>query len=662
MKHKIKQALKCVTPTFYMRHFFKVEDDTGYSKAIRKASRRCKYQRTKVRQYGDLLSNISIDIRPGQRFQSWIDEDYLLENLNRVVCNLPPDYDLVVNHSLAELRAMWQGDGKLRQTELKMLDAVEDYIRRVVDCIDSKSGEGDDQLSFTRDVFERMANHKASTLDEGLQRILFWSSMFWQSGHRLMGLGRLDMVLQGLSYPSEEDAVASISDFMRVLHEHYELKSDAMLGDTGQIILLGGVDRDGNKFENELTHLFIRAMHEVRLPDPKLMLRVTEDTSPDLLKEAVDCISTGIGCPILANDDVMIPALVKFGYDLEDARNYAVSACWEPLVLGRSFEQNNLGAINYAEALYQLLSSDEGQSLSSYEECLQAFLAALERQYASTVSVLDSLRWEPDPLLTLFYRDCAASDKDVSQGGAKYSNFGINNLGMKNAVDSLLNLKHRVFCDEPSLTLQDARASLIANYESHEEEQEILSEDKYFGREDEEAIVLVNLLTRHAQQGLGDYRNRFGGKLKWGHSSSNYLLIGAKTGPTLDGRRASEPLGVHISAPEGVSYTELVMFASRLDCDGQASNGNVVDFFVSPSLIQDNMDRFVRFVQGAILAGFFEMQMNVVSSSTLIEAKKNPEAYPDLIVRVWGFSAYFKDLSDDYQDLLIRRALESERA
>ncbi|MBR2804409.1 MAG: hypothetical protein IKE20_04605, partial [Eggerthellaceae bacterium] len=326
MKKQLKKALIHAMPAFYIRHVRKNQGATGYDQALRKADRLCGYQRDKARQYGDLLSSISINIRSGQRFQSWIDEDYLFENLNRVVCNLPPDYDLVVNRSLAELRAMWQGDGKLRQTELQMLDAVEGYVKRVIDGIDAKAGEGDDQLAFTRGVFERMANHKASTLVEGLQRILFWSSMFWQSGHRLMGLGRLDMVLQGLSYPSEEDAVASISDFLRVLHEHYEFKSDAMTGDTGQIVLLGGVDCDGNKFENELTHLFIRAMHEVRLPDPKLMLRVTEDTSPDLLKEAVDCISTGIGCPILANDDVMIPALVKFGYDLEDARNYVVSA------------------------------------------------------------------------------------------------------------------------------------------------------------------------------------------------------------------------------------------------------------------------------------------------------------------------------------------------
>ena len=54
------------------------------------------------------------------------------------------------------------------------------------------------------------------------------------------------------------------------------------------------------------------------------------------------------------------------------------------------------------------------------------------------------------------------------------------------------------------------------------------------------------------------------------------------------------------------------------------------------------------------------MQMNLLDSKTLINAKANPEKYRGLIVRVWGFSAYFNDLPDSYKDLLIERALAAE--
>ena len=129
---------------------------------------------------------------------------------------------------------------------------------------------------------------------------------------------------------------------------------------------------------------------------------------------------------------------------------------------------------------------------------------------------------------------------------------------------------------------------------------------------------------------------------------------------SFDGRKYGEPFEVHISSDSSNAYTELVNFASKLDYNNNRFNGNVVDFFVSPNFIEDNFTKFVEFIMMSIKVGFFEMQMNVVSSRVLIEARKKPEKFPNLIVRVWGFSAYFKDLPDDYKDYLIERAIKSE--
>lgn len=45
-----------------------------------------------------------------------------------------------------------------------------------------------------------------------------------------------------------------------------------------------------------------------------------------------------------------------------------------------------------------------------------------------------------------------------------------------------------------------------------------------------------------------------------------------------------------------------------------------------------------------------------MDKATLVDAKAHPEKYPNLIVRVWGFSAYFNDLPESFKDNLIRRA------
>ena len=54
------------------------------------------------------------------------------------------------------------------------------------------------------------------------------------------------------------------------------------------------------------------------------------------------------------------------------------------------------------------------------------------------------------------------------------------------------------------------------------------------------------------------------------------------------------------------------------------------------------------------------MQINVIDSKTLLKAKDNPELYKNLIVRVWGFSAYYNDLPEEYKNLLIERARQAE--
>ena len=117
---------------------------------------------------------------------------------------------------------------------------------------------------------------------------------------------------------------------------------------------------------------------------------------------------------------------------------------------------------------------------------------------------------------------------------------------------------------------------------------------------------------------------------------------------------------MHISLDDNKDYTEIMRFASKLDYSESRFNGNVVDLMVTPNFINKNFDKFLDYLILSLDMGVFQIQLNVVDSKTLIDAKENPEKYPNLIVRVWGFSAYFKDLPESYQDVLIKRAIENE--
>jgi len=49
------------------------------------------------------------------------------------------------------------------------------------------------------------------------------------------------------------------------------------------------------------------------------------------------------------------------------------------------------------------------------------------------------------------------------------------------------------------------------------------------------------------------------------------------------------------------------------------------------------------------------MNLNVLSREQVLEAHADPDKYPDLIVRVTGFSAYFRMLSKDFRQLVVDR-------
>jgi formate C-acetyltransferase len=54
--------------------------------------------------------------------------------------------------------------------------------------------------------------------------------------------------------------------------------------------------------------------------------------------------------------------------------------------------------------------------------------------------------------------------------------------------------------------------------------------------------------------------------------------------------------------------------------------------------------------------GGMQVQINVLDPEILLKARENPDAYPNLLVRVSGYSAYFNDLTDEIKDEIIRRS------
>ena len=311
------------------------------------------FKKSKADEYNKMFGLINITIRFGNRFQTWIDTGLYFSNIYALEDNTTPDYELILDNSINDLinRSGNYNNSVSYEVQI-MLRGILSYIDRIVEEIQEailtlKDTADIDRLNNTKTYFLRMKDQKCSSLEEALQRILFWSSLFWQSQHTLVGIGRLDKVLARYKLDIPE-SVQIIGDFYSEMHRYFAFKSSGkLLGDTGQIIVLGGIDPNGDYFCNEYTHIFIEVMRDKPIPDPKILLRISSKMPDDLLELAIQCIATGVGCPLLSNDDVIIPALEEFGYTHADACNYVTSACWEPMAYGKSLEKNNIKSINF---------------------------------------------------------------------------------------------------------------------------------------------------------------------------------------------------------------------------------------------------------------------------------------------------------------------------
>lgn len=621
------------------------------------------YRVHRIGSYNDVFEQICERMEipeTGERFLYFIDPRYLFDTTRGYRFeNLTPDYARILSHGLEELKYPPE---ELTNTFCsdynRTIDSLENLVRRII---------GKEENGRRKQYFVNMLTEKARGFEEALQRVLFVNQMFWQMGHRLIGLGHLDSMLweyyqqeREAGILSREEACAILLDFLQTLHEYYWLKSNVLMGDTGQIIILGTRDMDGTYQSNELTELFLEAVMKLQLPDPKLLLRVGKDIPQELMELALRCMQTGVGSPILSNDDIIIPKLIRFGVKKEDAFAYGTSACWEPLVPGKSMSPNNITYLAYPKLLQQIWETEPWSRFTCFEDYMDAFYRQLHMEIQSMEARISEFRLQYNPLLSVFTDCCYEKKLDVSAGGAAYSNFGITTVGLSNTVNALLNIKKYVY-DEGRLSLCEVKEILEKDFAGREELRNALKgEERRYGVDDEEVISMSNAILKHTTVEMEDYRNYLGGRLKLGVSAPSYIDAAKDFPATFDGRKSGEAFGVHISSDKSDGYTEIVNFAAALDYGENRFNGNVVDFMVSPHFIEQNFKKFVLFLKLAVSVGFFQLQMNVISSEQLIAAKKDPGQYPNLIVRVWGFSAYFAELPEAYQDVLIRRALESE--
>lgn len=667
MKSKIKIIMKKIIKKDYTEKY-KFAVNKEYKRKHRQLSINEKvkcallnYRKIKIvdiYKFSNINRYIKEDVKFSNYFSCMIDFNCIVKNHSEFNHNMTPDYEYILNNSLNDLKCLYKNNAE----QLLFISELEKYLDFCITKIEKSNYIKKDEIAK---YLKNIKYKSCESLIEAMQRIIFFNQIFWQMGYSLCGLGRLDYILDKY-YKNDiknnritcNDLKNIIIDFYTILNNYFEDKSGTLYGDTGQIIIIGGIDANGNVFSNDLTYAFIDALKEYNKPDPKLFLRVSEKTDKKLLEKAIDCMSTGIGSPMLSNDDVIIPKLIKFGYDKNDVWNYVTAACWEPTPCGDTIDCNNIKTINLLDSLNELFEND--RLFNTVEEIEKEYYNKLAEYIKIELTNLSKIKLDNQPYLSMFIKSCRENGALINSMDIKYKNLGVTTLGIANVVNSILNIKEIVF-KQQLFSLEELNLARKQNY-SDEKILQILKNNNKNGycSTNKEAIELTNRIVEFISNEFEKYTTYYGGKFKFGLSAPSYVENGRGIKASFDGRRDGEPFNVHISSSSN-TYIDIMEFASNINYEKNVINGNVIDYILTPSYINNNIDKFTDYIKAYIDKGIYQLQINVIDSKTLIQAKENPELYSNLIVRVWGFSAYFNDLPEEYKELLIKRALDAER-
>ena len=567
---------------------------------------------------------------------------------------------LEIDARLARCRAEGDAEG------IEFLENAMLSVKAVLDLAERYDAAGAARPSYQ--AVAPALRKGAHTLHEALQSLRILHYAMWCEGEYHCGLGRIDQYL----FPyydadikagrlTEETALEEIEEFFIACNRDSDLYIGVQQGDNGQSVMLGGVTREGKPAFNDLSRLCLKACGELKLVDPKINLRVDKSTPLGVYELGTELTAKGLGFPQYANDDVVIPALQRWGYELEDARDYSVAACWEFLVPGCGMDINNIDAVSFVGALdraLRVLTQRRRGAELLFDDVKREFFGEVQRRADALVKKYAHVEILPGPFVSVISTDCIKKARDISKG-AKYNNFGIHGTGIAVAVDSLASVRELVF-EKRLVTLEELVKLLDTDFAGRPDVLAAAKAAPKMGNADARADDLAKELVAFWGHAFDGKRNDRGGIFRPGTGSAMYYIWHARDVPaSADGRLKGEPLSanyapsldVPVKGPVSVvrSFTEPDL--------GPVCNGGplTIEIHDSAFAMPDGVGKVANLVKFFIERGGHQMQINTINRDTLLDAQAHPERHRHLIVRVWGWSGYFIELDKCFQDQIIKR-------
>lgn len=641
---------------------------------------------------------------------------FFLASKPNCISHTIPDFSRAVNEGLraiideAQARKKRNADSshsEFYEALTEVLEGIIGYAQRLADEAAAMAERETDPIRKTNlaeisRIYRRVPEHQAQSFREGLTTIwICWTAIHLENPNVGMSLGRLDQVLYDLYRQdinsgrlSPQEAVQLLGYLWLKIGDHVPMVPNAgeqLFGGSGsnQAITIGGVDADGRDAVNDLTYVMLRATELMMLRDPNLNARYHPEVNDDVyLRRLCETNLRTRATPALHNDRAVIQALTASGHTLAQARDYGIIGCVEPGSNGRFYGHSAAVLLNLPSALELAMfngrhrhfgletvvsiATGDPATFTDFGQFKEAFTKQMCWVIDQAVELNELLgrihqRFYPTPILSALFEGPMEKGKDLIEGGAAINASGIAVIGLADVADSLNAIEALVY-REDRIKFVEFIDALLKNYEGYEWLLTRLRDPQKtprFGNDDPHADANAIWLVETLHEAVQGRRNYRGGNYRVGYwTMTNHAGFGRLIGATPNGRKAGENFSSGLTPNSGVtpSLTAALRSIAKLP-PPFIDNGMAVNLKFTPDDGDPErmLDRFVAYVKGYFdstedqESGGMEIQFNVTSHQDFLEAIKDPSRYDQLLVRVSGYTAYFKDLNPQMQKEIVDR-------
>ena len=518
----------------------------------------------------------------------------------------------------------------------------------------------------------QVPEHPARNFEEAVQ-CLYFCFIFQPDS-----IGRPDQYLYPLYQQGIADETLTKEHAKELLQELYVMihgytRYGTSNGDKGaeSHFVIGGYTIDHKCAWNELSELILDSLMETDLIRPQVSLRWNKLTPRSVLYKVMDCERKDKNKRIaLVNDEPRIASLMKINkVPWETAYDYIMVGCNEPAFQGGISLGGN--TTNIVRSLVNTLNQRREEVLACPD--FDSFYAIYEQElfrdletilaYSNRFNMLRSR--DCNVLTSLFMTGCIERAASVTQGGATRARWCANFMGSTNLIDSLCIIRQFVY-EEKLCTMETLLAALDADWKGYETlRAQILRKGKFFGNNDDFSNGMAHRFYASVYAFANCRTDLFGNYLCYGNLTGynpHFAWFGALTQATPDGRIAGSALQFGSGQSDGKDHdgiTSLLLSVAHMDPTGIMCGNTILNLSVDENTVrnEESFEKLILLIETYFREGGLHIQLNHVATEDLVAAKKEPDKYKSIRVRVSGFSATFIKLTESIQDDVIARTI-----